>query len=110
MKTGSIFISALMMVFLFACNKTDFDYPPDTVGSSKIIYFPAITLNGKEAMSTVMGTPFNDPGAKATVNGTDVPVTVSGTVNTGQVGLYILTYTAANSAGYTASTQRIVVV
>jgi hypothetical protein len=110
MKTGSIFISALITIFLFACNKTDFDYPPDTVGSSKIIYFPSISLNGNDAMSVVMGTPFNDPGAKATVNGADVPVTVSGDVNTGQVGFYTVTYTAANAAGYTASTQRTVVV
>ena len=110
MKTGSIFIAVVMMIFLFACNKTDFNYPPGTVGSSKIIYFPAITLNGNDAMSTVMGSAFNDPGAKANVNGNDVPVTVSGTVNTSQVGLYILTYTAANAEGYTASAQRVVVV
>jgi hypothetical protein len=110
MRIQSILISAVILVILFSCNKVDFNYPPDTVGSSKIIYFPTITLNGGAAVSTVLGNPFNDPGAKASVNGTDVPVVTTGTVNTNQVGLYIITYTAANSGGYTASTQRTVVV
>ncbi|HEY2721167.1 MAG TPA: DUF5011 domain-containing protein [Chitinophagaceae bacterium] len=110
MKILSIFISALSVSILFSCNKTDFNYPAGTVGESKIIYFPAISLVGGPAVSVVKGTTFNDPGAKAEVNGTDVPVTTSGTVDVNTVGLYTVTYTAANSAGYTASAQRIVVV
>ncbi|HTQ65381.1 MAG TPA: DUF5011 domain-containing protein [Puia sp.] len=109
-KISTLFISVCVISLLFSCNKTDFNYPPDTVGSSKIIYFPTISLNGADAMSVVKGTTFNDPGAKADVNGTDVPVTTSGTVNTDEVGLYIVTYTAANAEGFTASTQRTVVV
>lgn len=110
MKTISIFISVCATCLLFSCNKTDFNYPADTVGSSKIIYFPTISLVGGEVVSVVIGTAFTDPGANANVNGADVPVTTSGTVDINQVGLYTLTYTAANEAGYTASTQRIVVV
>jgi len=110
MKIRSIILSICAISFLLSCNKTDFNYPKDTVGVSKIVYFPSISLVGADAVSVVKGTTFTDPGAKANVNGTDVPVTVTGTVNTAAVGLYILTYTAANADGFTATTQRTVVV
>ena len=70
---------------------------------------PVITLNGANPMSIMQGSTFSDPGASATdtVDG-DVPVTVSGTVNTSKVGSYTLTYTAEDSAGNKATKTRTV--
>jgi Domain of unknown function (DUF5011) len=99
-----------MAICLVSCNKYNFNYPNGTVAGSKIVYFPIVTLKGNNAMSVVKGTTFTDPGVDATVNGTSVSVTTTGSVNSNQVGLYVLNYTAANAQGYSASVQRIVVV
>lgn len=110
MKTGSIFISALITIFLFACNKTDFDYPPDTVGSSKIIYFPSVTINGERLIIINEGSTYTDPGADAQLNGAPVQYTTTGTVDPTTPGVYDITYTASNPQGFSASDWRTVVV
>jgi Domain of unknown function (DUF5011) len=112
MKTFKISITGCLVLtcLLFSCNKEDFNYPEGHVGSSRITYFPELTLNGSPGISVVVGNTFTDPGAKATANGADIPVTVSGTVNTSQDGIYFITYTATNSDGFSASTQRVVAV
>ena len=70
---------------------------------------PDITLNGTNPMDIVEGSTFTDPGASATdtVDG-DVPVSVSGTVDTSTVGTYTLTYSATDAAGNTATETRTV--
>ena len=72
---------------------------------------PVITLNGLAQMSLNVGDSFTDPGATATdnIDGT-VNVTPSGSVNTSVAGQYIITYTATDKAGNTASEQRTVTV
>lgn len=64
-------------------------------------YFMVMELNGDEEIVLAYGTEFEDPGAQSSFWGThllrekqDVPVTVSGTVDTSKVGTYGLTYTA----------------
>jgi hypothetical protein len=58
----------------------------------------------------VRGSTFTDPGATATSQGQNINVTTTGTVNTNQVGLYTLTYTAVNADNFPASATRTVAV
>jgi len=70
---------------------------------------PVITLNGGTPITITQGSAYTELGATATdnVDGTD-PVVPSGTVDTTTVGTYIITYTATDAAGNTASTTRTV--
>ena len=94
-----------------ACNKDDnFNYPEGTVGISKIIYFPAVTINGDRLIILKEGDTYTEPGVVATLNGQPADVVTTGAVNTAVPGVYDLTYTASNDQGYTASDWRTVVV
>ena len=70
---------------------------------------PTITLNGDATVSLVVGGSFTDPGATATdsVDGA-VSVSTTGSVDTGTVGSYTLTYTATDTRGNTSSITRTV--
>ncbi len=74
-------------------------------GSSAVLYLNRwqtdIVLKGDGSCTVEYGETFEDPGAEAHVSGTiihffdrDVPVAVSGQVDTGKTGKYFLTYTA----------------
>jgi hypothetical protein len=67
-------------------------------------------MSGSEYMSVVKGSTFTDPGVKAFEGSNEIPVTVTGSVNTNETGLYILTYSATNTDGFSATTTRTVVV
>ncbi|HEX8149554.1 MAG TPA: PxKF domain-containing protein [Pyrinomonadaceae bacterium] len=70
---------------------------------------PAVTLNGANPLTVVVGSPFVDPGATANDScGGPLPVSVSGSVNSGVVGTYVLTYSATDASGNTGSTTRTV--
>jgi uncharacterized repeat protein (TIGR01451 family) len=67
-----------------------------------------ITLNGANPFTLECGTDFVDPGATAQDNtNPNVPVTVSGSVNSHQPGSYTLTYSATDG-GDSVSTTRTV--
>ena len=72
---------------------------------------PVITLNGGNPVFVELGGMFIDPGANAydACAGT-VPVLVSGTVNPGAVGTYLLTYTSDDGNGNTNTDARAVIV
>ncbi|WP_245768669.1 immunoglobulin-like domain-containing protein [Stigmatella aurantiaca] len=66
---------------------------------------PSIALNGEVYVTVECSEPFVDPGAKAVdLCAGDVPVTVSGTVDTTQAGNYMLSYSAQDPAGNTSAT------
>ncbi|MDC0552063.1 DUF5011 domain-containing protein, partial [Flavobacteriaceae bacterium] len=70
---------------------------------------PVITLNGDNPTTIEVGTTFTDPGASATDNyDTEISVTVSGEVNSENLGSYTLTYTATDSSGNTTTATRTV--
>jgi hypothetical protein len=74
---------------------------------------PVITLIGNNRMSVNLGETFNDPGATAIDNVDGIVSVISlGIVDTNTLGTYIITYTAVNSAGNTATpiTREVIVV
>ncbi len=70
---------------------------------------PVITLQGEAEVTVYQGEDFTDEGATAVddVDG-DVSVTIDGTVDTDTVGIYVITYSATDTAGNIASEIRTV--
>ena len=104
---GSIFLNS-------SCNKKDnFNYPPGTVGISKIVYFPSVSTKGTKFFTLIQGATFTDPGVTATLNGDSTAYTTTSSpaaLDPGTPGVYTLTYTAMNPQGFTASDWRMVIV
>jgi hypothetical protein len=96
--------------FITSCNKNDVVANENEVGISRITYYATVTLNGSQYMSVVYGSIYTDPGATATEKGNPIAVTKSGTVNTSQVGIYPIVYTAVNADGFPATATRYVAV
>src|SRR5579863_8845540 len=103
MKIAKIFIPLFIIATLLSCNKYDFNYPPGTVGISKIIYFPSVAIIGQKLIIIKQGASFTDPGATALLNGVAATYVTAGTVDPTTPGVYGITYTASNPQGYTAS-------
>lgn len=112
MKKITILISftCILTCFFTACKKDTIVDNATQLGISRITYFALLTLTGNQNMSLVKGQTYTDPGCNASIQGKSTPITVTGTVNTNQVGLYTLTYSAKNADGYPASTTRTVAV
>lgn len=105
-----IIFSFLAVVFMAACNEKDIIDNAQQVGISKVTYYPTVTVTGAGYIAVAKGTAFTDPGGTGEAGGASVPVVTSGTVNINTVGVYIVTYTATNTDGFTASARRFVVV
>lgn len=85
-------------------------FPADEVdqpGTSNVP--PTITLNGDDQITHECGNAFTDPGATATVCGSPVTVTTTGTVNPNAPGTYTINY-SATANGFTSEATRIVTV
>jgi hypothetical protein len=95
---------------LFSCNKDNFDYPDGYVGISKITTYPTITVKGAAYIVIPKGGTFTDPGVTAVAGTATVPVVATGLPNTNTVGVYLVTYTATNTDGFSATASRTVVV
>ena len=68
---------------------------------------PVITLNGSNPTIVELGGTYSEAGATAD---TGEVVTASGTVNTSEVGIYIITYTAVDRPGNVGTATRTVIV
>lgn len=110
MKIRYSFLLIAFVCALSSCEKDQIISNDKNVGISKITYYANITVTGNSIISIVKGTAFTDPGVKAEAGGTEVPVTTSGAVNTDEVGIYALGYSATNTDGFTSSATRTVVV
>jgi hypothetical protein len=111
MKIKIILVILLATVANFSCNKSkDFNYPAGKVGISSIVYFPLVSIIGEHLTIISQGANYTDPGVNSTLNGQTVTPTVAGSVDANTPGVYVITYTAANPQGYTASDWRTVVV
>jgi Domain of unknown function (DUF5011) len=106
----SSFIVVLIAMGIFSCNKYDFNYPEGKVGTSTLVSFPVIALNGDEFEAVNQGGTYTDEGATASVAGATVDYTTNMTIDPNSPGVYTIVYTAANPQGFTASTYRTVAV
>lgn len=79
---------------------------------STITYYVTFNLEGASVMKIPLGQNYVDPGFTAMEGENDVTseVTVQGSVDSEQLGLYTITYSAVNSDGYSSSTERTVIV
>lgn len=101
--------TALLAFSFWSCDK-------EYESHYRITNFPEFEMTGDEVIFNTFGTPFTDPGIKATENGKDIPVTttVSGdffgasSFDANATDRYLFTYSATNSDGYSASTSRLV--
>jgi len=110
MKKFIPLIYPLLTILFVACNKDEIHNTEDQVGISRVTHFAVLQMSGPAYMSIVKGSTFTDPGVKAYEGSNEIPVTVTGSVNTNETGLYVLTYSATNKEGFAATTTRTVVV
>jgi uncharacterized repeat protein (TIGR01451 family) len=85
-------------------------FPEDEVdqpGTSNVP--PTLTLNGDDQITLECGNAFTDPGATATVCGSPVTVTTTGSVNPNAPGTYTINY-SATANGFTSEATRVVTV
>ena len=71
---------------------------------------PAVTLNGPAAVTIAINSTYVEQGATFSdaVDGAGQITNIAGSVNAGQVGTYILTYSKSDAAGNTGTAQRTV--
>ncbi len=93
----------LVAIIFASCEK-------ETEGISKVTEFPEFDMTDDEYYFIEVGTGFTEPGIKAFEGGTEVTVQTEGTVDDNTPGVYVLTYTATNSDGYSKSVTRTVIV
>ena len=105
MKKRYLFLLIAFISILSSCEKDPIISNDKHVGISRITYYPTFEITGGD-VSIVQGTPFTDPGIKATAGGAEVTVTTTGTVDISTPGIYILNYSATNADGYSASAAR----
>jgi len=105
-KLLNISLIALMALLFVGCQELT------TEGLTRITYYATIELNGDATIVHQKGTPFEDPGYSATLNGEDVTssVVVSSNVNSNKSGSYSISYSCTNADGFTASAYRTVIV
>ncbi len=71
---------------------------------------PTVTLNGPSSVTVECHTSYADPGASATDNCGAAPTITSSGFDVNTPGTYVVTYTATDGGGNTASVQRTVTV
>ena len=72
---------------------------------------PILSLNGDNPLYVQYNSVYNEPGATVIDNyDNDITVSISGSVNTGQPGSYVRTYSATDDSGNNSSITRTVVV
>ena len=82
----------------------------DTDNISRIKNYPSIVLDGGAVYAVNQNETFTDPGFVATLGDTPLTPIVTGSVDTSTKGIYVLSYTGANTEGDTVSVIRSVVV
>lgn len=97
-----ILLIVSLMIFL-SCEK-------ETEGISDITEYATFDMQGDDFMFVLANSTFTDPGVTATEGETDLPVEITGTVNTSVPGVYTISYSAKNSDGFSASVYRNVAV
>lgn len=101
----SILVSGALLCATTSCKDSAED-------PSVVTYFAELTLNGDEFIKLSVGDTYTEPGYTATEGENDITdkVIVSGTVDTTTPNFYDLTYSVANTDGFSVSATRQVMV
>lgn len=87
-----------------SCSETSTD------NVSKVTNYPLMTLNGERTVVLNQGDTYTELGAISMAGSEELPITLTGTVNTSIPDVYKLTYTSVNVDGFSATLTRAVVV
>ncbi len=103
MKKYLMIISCAAALLSFAsCQKAE-------TGDIKVVYYPVVTLEGGNVVTTVKGEAFVDPGFTATLNGEDISadVEIESNIDTDTYGIYSVQYNYSYTTedGYFASSS-----
>jgi hypothetical protein len=101
-----------MLVVFLGAGFVSCEKDTSTEDTSEITYYVEIQMEGEKTMVIPKGSEFSDPGFIAVENEEDVTadVSVEGEVNTDQVGLYNISYTAYNEDEFATEESRTVIV
>jgi hypothetical protein len=99
LKTTALLLTVVLFV---SCHEDT------TEGFTKITYYPSITVLGDAVTIVNQGENYNDAGCKVDLNGEDVTdqATIVSNVNSNEIGIYSVTYTAVNEDGFSVSVVR----
>jgi hypothetical protein len=81
-----------------------------TEDESRITYFPEFNIVGDEYVTMPKDSKYVDEGAVSTENGIEIETSVTSNVDTSEVGIYTVNYSATNSEGYSKTATRHVIV
>ncbi|HEY6142880.1 MAG TPA: immunoglobulin-like domain-containing protein [Flavobacterium sp.] len=94
----------LLVMVAVSCSEASTD------NVSKVTNYPVMTLNGERTVILNQGDTYTELGVVAIEGTTEIPTTITGTVDTSIPNVYKLTYTAVNVDGFTATLTRAIVV
>ncbi|WP_242133327.1 immunoglobulin-like domain-containing protein [Aestuariivivens marinum] len=104
MKKAIILLMTIVTSVFIGCDTES------TGNVSRVTVFPELTINGDATIFHVAGTPFNDPGANATVGGSPIEFSTNSNLDTNTPGIYTISYSAFNEDGFEAAAVRTVYV
>ncbi|MDR0750857.1 MAG: DUF5012 domain-containing protein [Tannerellaceae bacterium] len=101
-----IMVCALGLITMTSCESDS------TAGFTRITYYPTFTLLGESTELVPVGASYTDAGVVVMEGENDITSTVitNSNVNTEEIGVYAVTYTANNVDGLPGSARRTVVV
>ncbi|MEZ9540617.1 glycosyl hydrolase [Vibrio sp. 10N.286.48.C11] len=109
-KYNKLYVPISLALALTACGGSSGDETNTPVPSIDTIA-PVITLNGQESDYIDIGQLYTDPGATVTDNvDTDLDLNITNNVDSNQLGVYKIHYSATDTAGNTAEKIRTVTV
>ncbi|MDR2927494.1 MAG: DUF5011 domain-containing protein [Cytophagaceae bacterium] len=104
MKVYKYILGLSLSLLLFAsCEK-------ESEGVSRLTTYATLEMEGANLMLIQINSAYTEPGVSAFEGETEVPVVITGTVDTATKGVYVIQYSAKNSDGFSASTTRMVAV
>ena len=105
-KSLYLIVCAAALLVLGSCQKLT------TEGMTRTTYYPIIELEGDNPYVISKGGSYSEPGFIATLNGEDVSssVKIESDVNTNELGIYTVSYSAVNPDGFSAKETRSVYV
>lgn len=98
-----LFFGIVLFTTIASCKK-------ETLGVSKITYYPEVSVKGDTYMSITIGGEYVEQGALALIDGAEVEYETVGSVDPSTPGLYQIDYSAVNVDGFSQSATRYVAV